>query len=620
MLQFSKNISRVAVFTIMGIHSVLLGWQACCHSPTWNEVDHLVAGLSHWEFGTFDLFRVNPPLVRMLATGPVLAFKPKVDWSSYNAQAGIRSERGIRHSFIKLNRKRVLYFLTLGRCACIPFSLLGAYICLRWARELYGPTSGVLAIGLWCFSPNILAHGHLITPDLGAAALGVSAAYMFWRWSKRPTWWTAFWAGAVLGLTELTKTTLIIFFFLWPILWLAWRILKQRNLCLRAWLLESGQLAVILIIAVYVLNLGYGFEGTFQQLGDYEFVSQTLGGCTNDSSSSAQGQNKFVGTRLARIPIPLPKNFVMGIDIQKSDFERKMWSCLCREHRLGGWWYYYLYALVVKVPLGTWCLVLSAIGVAISYKICRAAWRDEIILLGIITSTIIFVSSQDGFNRHLRYVLPIFPFAFIWISKVGLIFKLRHTTPTRPAAAIAMLVVVSFAFMISSSLWAYPHSLSYFNEISGGPIRGHNHLGGVETDSNIDWGQDLLYLKDWLARHGAIALDGLAYCGSYPATMAGIPETPYPPPSPPSENSISEGEYAIDHHGLGPRPGWHAVSVNNLYHRNRQFHYFRHFEPVAMAGYSIYIYHITLEEANLVRQDLGLPMLKPEDINVGTIK
>jgi hypothetical protein len=31
-----------------------------------------------------------------------------------------------------------------------------------------------------------------------------------------------------------------------------------------------------------------------------------------------------------------------------------------------------------------------------------------------------------------------------------------------------------------------------------------------------------------------------------------------------------------------------------------------------MAGYSIYIYHITLGEANRVRRNLGLPELKAE--------
>src|SRR5438876_11457836 len=45
-----------------------------------------------------------------------------------------------------------------------------------------------------------------------------------------------------------------------------------------------------------------------------------------------------------------------------------------------------------------------------------------------------------------------------------------------------------------SSLSIYPHSLSYFNELAGRPDKGWEHL----VDSNIDWGQDLLFLKTWM--------------------------------------------------------------------------------------------------------------------------
>jgi hypothetical protein len=40
--------------------------------------------------------------------------------------------------------------------------------------------------------------------------------------------------------------------------------------------------------------------------------------------------------------------------------------------------------------------------------------------------------------------------------------------------------------------------------------------------------------------------------------------------------------------------------------------YFKNFEPVARAGYSIYIYHITPEEANRVRRAMGLPLRRTQ--------
>jgi len=53
--------------------------------------------------------------------------------------------------------------------------------------------------------------------------------------------------------------------------------------------------------------------------------------------------------------------------------------------------------------------------------------------------------------------------------------------------------------------------------------------------------------------------------------------------------------------------------VNELYGRSEQHRWFLNFEPTAMVGYSIYIYHVTLEDANRVRRELGLPELTIEE-------
>lgn len=58
-------------------------------------------------------------------------------------------------------------------------------------------------------------------------------------------------------------------------------------------------------------------------------------------------------------------------------------------------------------------------------------------------------------------------------------------------AVFQSLVAGSFCWFLASSLWVYPHSLSYFNESIGGPLNGPEHLLG----SSADWGQDLFYFK-----------------------------------------------------------------------------------------------------------------------------
>ncbi|MBF6596556.1 MAG: glycosyltransferase family 39 protein, partial [Thermaceae bacterium] len=486
--------SRVLVPLLLLGHAALLAWGDSRHSPTIDEVGHLPAGLSHWQFGQFDLYRVNPPLVRIVAALPVFLAQPTIDWPPRSQAPSKHTPFHIGSAFIAANGPRSFWYFTLARWACIPFSLLGGYICFLWARDLYGRLAGLLALTLWCFSPNILGNAQMITPDTGAAALGAAAGYTFWRWLRRPCWTRALLAGITLGLAELTKSTWIILFMLWPLLWLVWRWSKRRSPIPPRWRAEAMQLGFVLLFGLYMLNLGYGFEGSLEPLGAYQFASKTLRG--------SRSNNRFAGSWLGELPVPLPRQYLLGIDQQKVDFEQTFRSYLGGEWRQGGWWYYYLYGLAVKAPLGVWVLFFLVLELTLIAPRYSVPWRHEVALLAPAVLVLALVSSQTGFNHHLRYVLPLFPFVFIWISKAA-----------QPKAwrgwAVPTLVLGGVLWTVGSSLSIYPHSLSYFNELAGGPANGHAHL----VDSNIDWGQDLLYLKRWLDEHPEARPFGLAYRG-----------------------------------------------------------------------------------------------------------
>lgn len=602
------NVICLLVCFVFLLHSGLLAWRGERESPVIGEINHLSGGVSHILLGRFDVFRVNPPLVRTCAAFPVVIAWPSTDWKQYDTNLLLRMEGVIGTDFVRANGGYSLELLCFARWACILFSLLGAWICWHWSQTLGGAGTGLLAIILWCFSPYILGHGSTIMPDVPSAVMGVAAVYCFWRWLKRPGWFEVIVAGVVLGLAELCKFTLLIFYPMLPVLWIVYRLPEWRagNMAGRDWLRQSGVLAVLLLLSVYIINCGYLFEGTFTPLEKFRFQTMMFTGCESFEDVPPEGANRFAGTWLGKLPVPLPANMVQGIDTQRYDFERGLPSYLRGEWQKHGWWYYYLYALAVKVPLGTWCLVGLAVGVTIFGRGFNAPWRDEMVVLVPGLVILVFVSSQTGFSVHSRYVIPALPFFFVWISKVARVFEMRPLTLKR--WAFAAMVVIALTWSVGSSLWAYPHSLSYFNELTGGPKGGGEHL----LDSNIDWGQDLLYLKDWLDKHPDAMLDGLAFYGSYPATLAGIPETPYPPPGPAFGNSTVDGDCATEH--LGPKPGWYAVSVNYLYGRNRQYRYFlNHFQPIASAGYSIYIYHITPDDANRARRESGLTELSDEE-------
>jgi len=120
-------------------------------------------------------------------------------------------------------------------------------------------------------------------------------------------------------------------------------------------------------MAIYIINLGYAFDGFGEQLGDFRFVSTLMTGL---DEPGVEG-NRFRDSWLGHLHLPLPKQYILGLDAQKKDLEdfgHK--SYLLGEWRDEGWWYYYLYGLLVKVPCGTWYLCTLVI-------VLRALRRDR---------------------------------------------------------------------------------------------------------------------------------------------------------------------------------------------------------------------------------------------------
>ncbi len=524
------RVARNAVVALLAMLSGLLAYSAYVHSPTLNEPGHLVAGLSYWKFGRFDVYNVNPPLVKMVAALPVMAAGYEEDWSGFYSGPGARPETAMGEDFVVANGKRSFFLFMIARWGCIPFSWLGGIICYLWARDLYGRPAGVIACAIWCFEPNILAHASLMTPDAHATALGLAACYTFWRWLKHPTWMQAIVTGGVLGLAELAKTTLILLYPLWPLLWLIYRWQDRKIMRLSDWLREAGMLTVRMAIGTYVVSLGYGFEDSLKPLGEYRFVSDLFNGRKPADSATPSNfvGNRFTETRLGAIPIPFPRNYLMGIDIQQRDFEAySRPSYLRGEWRGRGWWYYYLYAVAIKVPLGLWALGAVSLVVFFSRPAAdnlhpSASRRDLFILLAPPLVIFVAVSSKTGFSEHMRYVLPCFPFAFVWVANILKNFldsDVFDSVPCQSSFAnvrqrirqlTAVPCLAMLLWFIASSLWIYPHSLCYFNEGIGGPIQGPNHLLG----SSLDWGQDLKYVAAFVSErpvYEPIVLACLAY-------------------------------------------------------------------------------------------------------------
>jgi len=569
----------------------LVTWSSAVHSPAIDEVAHLPSGISHLQFGRFELYAVNPPLAESWAALPVICMAPVTDWTGYYTRIASRSEFIVGKRFIAANGPRSSLLFLIGRLALLPFSILGILIMSRWYRLLLGNHGTLPVTILFAFSPLVLGNASLVTPDVAATAGGLTAIYYFRAWLNDTAWSNTFQLGIVTGVGLLTKFTwCIVFPLIAPVgITHYWWIHRGS---LRAALIR---LSFVAVLALFVVNALYGFDSSFQSVGSFEFVSEALTG-----GDDASITNRFRGSVLETVPMPIPGCYLLGIDAQKRDFEQGYPSYLLGEWKHGGWWYYYLIGFLVKEPIGFQLMLYASIvsGLWSWRKWTRESVREWSLI--VVPPLLIFglVSSQTGFNHHMRYVLPAYPFLFIIAARTVTLGKFwkwfSYGCLTWQAAAV---------------LWFAPHWMSYFNEAAGGPLNGHKYL----VDSNIDWGQDILMLKWWQDKHPeATDLQAALFTGFDPKDIGlkfRLP-APYMPLEP----------QTLSKQGLrGPQPGWYAISVCQLKGHSfsvpegdgtwswsdGHFTYFMdNFEPVDRIGYSIYIYHITEDQAAEVRAHL----------------
>jgi hypothetical protein len=389
----------------------------------------------------------------------------------------------------------------------------------------------------------------------------------------------------MLGAAAMSKSTWIVLFPAFVGIWIVFRFALFRHRPR----LKVTQLAIILAIAWAMLWAVYGFAGigsAFDSLPMQSQVFRTL------FCSASLGRPPVVHPIIARVPLPLPLDYVVGIDQQCLDFEGPGQSYLRGKWRTTGWWYYYAYGIIVKEPCGT----LALAGWSMFYCAmlsCSARFRRRISVtrtvhwaaggLMLVCPLVVFLlaSVNTGMNHHVRYVMPVLP--FLYVAASGAAIRRFSFWTARVLGSVSLL-----GYVVVSSVIAFPHSLSYFNEASGGMAGGSYHL----NNSNIDWGQDLLTLRTWLHRNAPGETISLAYFGRVNPTLVGI-QYEVPPMQLSSPRELKPGLYAISVTLLQGR-GYQVPTPDGGLERAPQhaFSYFRELSPVGRAGYSINLYRI----------------------------
>jgi hypothetical protein len=550
------------------------------YSNTWDEPEHLAAGIELLDRARYEYDTEHPPIPRVLmALGPFL-----MGARSFGTPPPDGVQEGV--DILYANGHYDLY-LTLARLGTLPFLPLLLFATWLWARRLTrSEGEALLAVLLLASVPPLLGHAALATLDVAAAATVLLALYTLQRWLESPDWRNALFFGLSVGLAVGSKFSAI------PFLALGFLVLVGVHALL--WWRGRGATAGVTKPSAATADvagpLPPGGRGSFFRARVVGFVvilcmtSLPLFLAYNLRSSTGStlphrfdlaikfllqehGLSHLAGVLLGHIWVPFwLKGVLEGVIAIKAHNDTGHLSFLLGQLRTNGWWYFYLVALVAKTPLPL--LATGPIGMAVLAREgwqARDGWRLAPALLFV--TVLVFASAFSHINIGIRHVLVLYPFLALGGAHAIVLAwrKLRGMT-VRPLAIMGSACLVALVGWQVLTLWtAHPDYLPYFNEAVAHPER-------VLVDSDLDWGQDLRRLE-WRAAEMKIPRLNLAYRGT--ADLAREPLPPYVV-MPPWKAAT----------------GWVAISALARVHDPKGYAWLDAYQPMERIGKTIELYYI----------------------------
>ena len=551
-------------------------------SATMDEVAHLPAGYSYLTQKDMRLNREHPPLIKDLAAIPLLFIKginfPSEikDWKD-----DINGQWGFGFNFLYNSGNPADKMIFWGRLPMILILILLGFYIFKWAKELFGNKVALLSLFLFSFSPTFLAHGRLVTTDVGAATGIFIATYYFVKALKSSTKQNVILAGVALGLAELCKFSVILLVPFFVTLAFIWWLIKaaswQRVLKVSLLVFLIGYILIWPIYQYHVWN--YPPE---RQVRDTEFLLSSFG---------SRPLANFV-TWAADKPILRPyAQYALGLLMVLQRGAGGNTTYFLGEVSAAGWKNYFPVVYLIKEPLAFHILTLIALLYA-AFLIKKPFWQETRLRISgwiknhfpefaMLTFIAIYwlTSLTSNLNIGVRHLLPAFPFTFV-LASAGIINLLK-----KPALRLKYLILgVLILWQAVSVISIYPHFLAYFNKLAGGPNNGCIYT----VNSNLDWGQDLKRLKKWVEENeiDKIYVD---YFGGGDAKY--YLKTNYAPwwgQKEPKE--FPKGNYlAVSATFL---QGGRGIPVSGFNQPAGFYRWLDEYTPVEKIGYSIFIYYI----------------------------
>jgi 4-amino-4-deoxy-L-arabinose transferase-like glycosyltransferase len=521
-------------------------WRVFGH--TWDEPEHLAAGMELVDQGKYEYDTEHPPLARaLIALGPHLAGS-----HSFGTPPPDGTQEGIDILYDGGHYDRTL---TLARLGTLPFLAVLLLAMWLWARQVAtSQAEALLGVLLLACVPPIIGHAALAALDIPGTATTLLALYLLQRWLVSGLRRDAILSGLAAGVAFGTKLSAIPFIGLGMLALLLLRAFLSVAPAAVTLQRRMAGLALIAIAILVPITLAYGFRGLevtalparFTWVMVYLFPN---GGAAHQS----------VYSFIEHMHLPAAWwNFAEGIMALKAHNDTGHLSFLLGDAKIGGWWYFYLVALAVKTPLPLLLSGVVGLGLLARDGLQEAnTWRMAPVVLFV--TVLVFASLFSRINIGIRHVLILYP--FLALGGAYALARASRAWPRAGSTVAALLV----AWQVSTVAMAYPDYFPYFNETV-------SHPEHVLVDSDLDWGQDLRRLERRLAELKVPSVS-LAYQGTADLYRETLPPFVRLPPGQPAK-------------------GWVAITALTREHEPAGYAWLSAYRPVERVGKTIDLYFI----------------------------
>jgi tetratricopeptide (TPR) repeat protein len=539
-------------------------------SATWDEPIHLTAGYVALARGDYRIEGTHPPFMRMWAALPLLFMPdvrldtavidrtPPAEWMS----GSLAYDFSTRFLYVDNDADRLL---NAARFMIVIWGIVLGVLLFCWTYEWLGFRPAVCALAFYTLSPNLLANASVVTTDLGITCFMFGTIYFLWRTCRRVSAFNLSGLTLFFALAIVTKFSALI---LGPLVLALLLVARSRRSAI------TGRIAVAIVLLLAVASVC----AVWAVCGFHYAPSASPSWVLHVESASLARTVPATARVTAWVDAHhlLPNIFTEGFLMFTQSLEPPNRTFLAGAYSTEGWWYYLPVAFLIKTPVAFIALIVVGLAVCV-WRRRDLGWLNEAFVL-LPIAIYLAVAVIPTYQVGLRHLLPLYPF-FLLIAAAGSMELVRRRLGRLSLAALTIFWLVTLGAV-------YPHTLTFFNRVVGGPRNGYKYL----ADSNLDWGQGLKLLKKWMDQQGVSHI-ALAYFGTADPAYYGIDYTALPAATPSFELP------SIARPWTPPKlPGYVAVGATVLtgVYQDLQWQMFyrgvRDMTPAAVIGNSIYVY------------------------------